>query len=281
MTLRAPSVTRALRVVLVASCLLLAAGGRAFAQITGTDPSTTPMIQSLTSAPTPGKGSVSLTGGASFTSTSSQTLGWQVSSVADYTTAQRWLMRLDYVSNYASYGAAPGAARVKISDNHFVSGTFLHRIRTGVSLIAIAGWRRDTIMQLNRRVWGEGGIGFHLVEGKKINMVVAPTFALGREHRAFTSHGDGVEDFGVLQMFTYVVPGTVGIQESLHTGIDSSATDDRSTSFNVSVSAKVAPHVGMKVYYQLQYDSLPPPGTPQKQYTVGFGVSVSFAHPAK
>jgi hypothetical protein len=115
-----------------------------------------------------------------------------------------------------------------------------------------------------------------VIEHPRANLLVAGMFAMGTEHRSHTTRGDNVADVGILQTFTAKIHSKLGIEEYLQTHVDTTEADDQATSFNVSMVSQIAPHTGMKIYYQLWRDTLPPPGQDPVQSTLGFGIQISF-----
>ncbi len=152
----------------------------------------------------------------------------------------------------------------------------MHAIRPHLSWLGIAGWRRDTVLQLDYRYWAEPGLGWHAIEKPRVNLLLAGMFAVGHEHRAFTTKGANVADAGFLQTLVIKVQDRFGIEEYLQTHVDTTESDDQATSFNVSALSKIAPHTGLKIYYQLWRDTLPPPGQDPVQSQLGFALQISF-----
>lgn len=265
--------------VLGITCVLVreAAAQSPGAAETSTEPA---LAQELSSAPVPGQGGVSVTAGTSLQGGRTETKGYSIDAIIAHTNKRRQLLRVDFEATFAKYRPAPGAPLIQVEDNVVLSGTFLHPLRPHWSAIGIGGWRRDRVLQLDHRAWVEGGIGFHAIEHRMANLLIAPTFAIGSERRLHTDEGNGVRDFGILQSLALKVHEKLGIEEFVHAHFDTRDADDRTLTFNTSLMTKVAPHTGLKVYYQHHYDALPPPGSEKLQYTVGLGVQISFTKPA-
>lgn len=237
----------------------------------------TTLIHELTSNPIAGQRAVTLTAGATLQQGRTETKGWSLDGVLAHTTDAHLLLRLEAVSTTAHLRPAPGEPYLEVENNHMISGLAMRRFHRNLSWLVIAGWRRDSVLQLDYRVWAEAGVAVHLVANKSVDLFVAPMFAVGDEKRSHTDRGSNVADAGLLQTLTVRVHERFGIEQQLQTHVDTTETDDQATAFSISTLAQVAPHVGLKVYYQLRRDSLPPPGQDPTQSKAGIGVSVSFS----
>ena len=239
--------------------------------------STTPALaQDLSTAPIPGQSGVTVTAGFSVQSGRTETKGWSLDGIVAHTTKKKLLMRLDAETNYADYKATATTPFFKAEDNHMISMTAMRGINPRLSWLAIGGWRRDMVLQLEYRYWAEPGLAVHVIQKPRVNLLVAGMFAVGTEHRSHTDKGNNVADAGILQTFTAKVTGKFGIEEYLQTHVDTTEADDQATSFNISVLSEIAPHTGLKVYYQLWRDTLPPPGQDPVQTTMGVAVQITF-----
>jgi hypothetical protein len=269
---------RSISVVGVCALALVMLPRTAQAQSPGaSETSTTPALaQELSSAPIPGQGGVSVTAGFSQQSGRTETKGWSLDGIVAHTTKKKLLLRLDAETNYADYKATATTPFFKAEDNHLISLLALHAIRPHLSWLTIGGWRRDMVLQLEYRYWVEPGLGWHVIEKPRVNLLVAGMFAVGTEHRTHTDKGSNVADVGFLQTFTAKVHSKFGVEEYLQTHVDTTEADDQATSFNISAVSEIAPHTGLKVYYQLWRDTLPPPGQDPNQSTIGFGLQISF-----
>ena len=249
-----------------------------YAQSPGaSESSTTPALaQELSSAPIPGQGGVSVTAGFNVQSGRTETKGWSLDGIIAHTTKKKLLLRFDAETNYADYKATATTPFFKAEDNHLLTMLALRPIRPHLSWLAIGGWRRDMVLQLEYRYWVEPGLGWHVIEKPRVNLLLAGMFAIGTEHRTHTDKGDNVADAGILQTLTVKVHNKFGIEEYLQTHVDTTEADDQATSFNISALTEVAPHTGLKLYYQLWRDTLPPPGQDPVQTTMGFALQISF-----
>lgn len=260
--------------LLLAGALLCPAPAAAQDAAAATD---TTLIQELTANPIAGQRAVTLTAGASAQRGRTETTDWSITGVVAHTTDAHLLLRLEADATAAYVRTTPGRPFEKVEDNYFVTGLAMRRFHPNMSWLAITGWRRDNVLQLDYRVWAEAGVAVHLIARKSVDLMVAPTFAVGDEKRAHTDRGSNVADFGVLQTLTVHVNETLGIEQKLQTHVDTTETDDQATAFSIAATSKVTPHVGMKVYYELARDALRPAGQEAVQSKAGIGVSVSFS----
>lgn len=261
-------------ILLLAGALVCPATAAAQDAAAATD---TTLIQELTANPIAGQRAVTLTAGASAQRGRTETTDWSVSGVVAHTTDAHLLLRLEADATAAYVRTAPGRPFEKVEDNYFVTGLAMRRFLPRVSWLAIAGWRRDNVLQLDYRVWAEAGVAVHLITRKSVDLLVAPTFAVGDEKRAHTDRGGNVADFGLLQTLTVHVNENFGIEQSLQTHVDTTETDDQALAFSIAATSKVTPHIGLKVFYEAVRDGLRPAGQEALQSKAGIGMSVSFS----
>ena len=239
------------------------------------------LAQELSSTPVRGQSGVSLVLGLQVQDGRTETIGWTINGIATHTTQRRQMIRFDLEATSAKYRPAAGQPLLHVDNDRQIHGLFLQPIRPRLSGIGLGDWRRDTILGLDYRAAAGVGLGLHVIETRKMNMFLAPTFEVGKEHRSHTDVGDGVLDFGFLQSFVGQVTPVLSIEEWFQTSVDTQESDDKASAFNISALAKVAKHVSLKIYYKHQYDSLVPPGTSNLQREFGSAIVVAFARPGE
>jgi hypothetical protein len=131
------------------------------------------------------------------------------------------------------------------------------------------------ILDIDYRWWGEAGAGVTLLNDKKTYLLVGGSLAGGRERRGFLGT-DPLQDVGVLQILKWSPTATMSIEEWVRSKHDVTDASDYSTSFYVSIGARVTKHAGMKIYYQLDDEGLVPPDSAKRQTTLGAGLEISF-----
>jgi hypothetical protein len=241
----------------------------------------TTLAQTLTAAPIPGQTGVAITAGATMLAGRTETKGWTLDGIVSYTTSKRLVMRFEAEAARNDYRVAHGQPYTKIQDNAMALALVLKPIHKHFSLVATGGWARDALLDLDHRVWIEGGLGIHLVDTPHVNFMVAPLYAFGDEARTFTEVAGRVNDVGILQSFSLKLGPRFTFDEYLSAHADLSSTRDSSTMFNVSALSELAPHLNLKVYYQYNYAELAPPGQDPLQTTVGFALQVQFMRTPK
>lgn len=225
--------------------------------------------QSLTSAPVPGQSFLSISAGGTLMSGRTETSGWSVDAIGSHTTRGGWLFRFEAETARTDYRVSPDGPTVRIENNHLASGAVMHRLRKGMSFIATTGWQQDHLLALDYRIWGEAGVGLHLSERPKFNLLVAPMFAVGRERRGYTETGDKVFDVALLQTMSFRPHDRFAFDEFLSLHIDTTHARDKYVAVNLSALSKITRYLTLKVYYQHQYAQLVPPGQDPRQTTVG------------
>ena len=236
----------------------------------------TTLAEEFTAAPQPGQSGVSATIGLQVQDGRTETVGLSVDGIFAHTTQRKQLLRVDVAAKYGRYRPGPGEPLFVAENNQLVSFTYLQRIKERFGAFGMAGWRRDTILQLDYRAWVEGGYGVEAVARENVLMFIGGSVSIGSEERQYTETGSAVLDVGVLQTFTLRPTPVMLIEENLKAHFDTLEPDDKNATFNASVMARVAKHVGLKIYYKYQYDSLHPPTTGASQSEFGAGVQIDF-----
>lgn len=230
----------------------------------------------LTAAPRPGQSGASLTIGGQVQEGRTATMGLSITGVAAHTTERHQLLRFDFTDSYAKYRPATTGPNYLAEDNQLATFTYLQTVKTRFAVIGEAGWRRDEILGLDYRWSVEGGGGVELFATKKVNAFVGGTYAVGREHRAFTTEGESVLDAGVLQTFNLMITPVLGFHEWFVGHVQTDDTSDHSYQFSAALLARVSKHAGLKITYARENDSLHLPSVSETQSKLVFGVQVSF-----
>ncbi|MDQ3071242.1 MAG: DUF481 domain-containing protein [Acidobacteriota bacterium] len=233
-------------------------------------------IDLLTAAPAVGEHAVSLTVGAQVKDGRTETLGVSVDGWYAYTTHRRQSVRFDIDLSRADFRPAAGAPRIVVEDNHQAALTFMHPLNNRVELLARGFWRRDKPLALSYRVLGMGGVAFNAVRTRSAQLVIAPVVAAGRQKSALPGARDGIVDLGVLQTLHWRVTPTFALQNSFDFFRDVDNSADRSAAFEISGTAMIAKHVGVKVSYSHTHDTIRPPSTSATQQEVDAGVTITF-----
>lgn len=237
-----------------------------------------PLVEEMQSAPRPGQSGASLTVGGTIKDGRTETVGWQVSGWAAHTTKRRELFRFDVGTQYGSYRAGTGLPKTTVEDNQSVLFTYIKPLDKRWSLLGIGQWRRDAILGLDYRAALEGGIGYNLIETRRVFAQIGTSVAGGHERRNHTRRGDAVRDIGVLQLFTYRLTPVLGLEEYVKAQMDTTETDDQHFEGSITLLAQVAKVVGLKIYYTHQYDALHAPTTSATQKELGVGVQITLKH---
>lgn len=235
------------------------------------------LAQELSSTPVRGQSGVSATLGFKLQDGRTEAKGWEIDGIASHTTQRRQLIRFDVEISSSKVRLAENQPFLQIDDNHQFQGLFLQPIRRRISGIALGGWRRDAILGLDYRASVGGGIGLHIVESRRANLLFAPTFVAGKEHRRHTDQANDVVDFGFLQSFVGRVTPVLSIEEWWQTNVDTSDSADKASTFNVSAIARITRHISWKLYYKQQYDGLVPRGQSNSQREIGTAMVIAFA----
>lgn len=252
----------------------LAAPSHASAQTPVPDPAAT--IDLLTSAPAAGEHAISLTIGGQLKDGRTETLGLSADGWYAYTTHRRQSLRFDIDLSRAEFRPAPGASRLVVEDNHQAALTFMHPVHERVELLARGFWRRDKPLALSYRTLAMGGVALTALRTKSAQLVIAPVLAAGRQKSSLPEARDGIVDIGVLQTLHWRVTPTFAVQNSFDLFRDVDNGDDRSAAFEVSGTAMIAKHVGVKVSYTYTHDTVRPPSTSATQQEVDAGVTITF-----
>jgi hypothetical protein len=260
---------------------VLGIAARAEAQSPGASESSTgpSLAQDLASAPRPGESGLEATIGGQLQTGRTETKGLAVNGIWAHTTTKHSLWRVDVETNYAWYRPTEDSPSYVAEDNQQANLIYMHPLKPRVWLLGTGGWRRDAILGLNYRVAAEAGIGVDAIATKRATLFLGTGFAAGKEDRKHTEEGSNVADVAFLQMLNIRLTGVLGFEEWFKGHIDTTNADDGNYTLNLSLTAKVSKHAGLKIYYKRQYDALHSPEDSAVQSQLGGGVQITFAAP--
>jgi hypothetical protein len=143
---------------------------------------------------------------------------------------------------------APAAADfTETEDNHLLSALVLHPVAPRLSLVGLAGWRRDVVLGLSHRVAAGGGIALHLLQQPHLNVMVSPVFVGGSEARTHTTYGEAVADAGVIQTLALKLNERVTLEQSFKANVDTSALDDHTVRIDASLTSQIVRRVNVNL----------------------------------
>jgi hypothetical protein len=245
--------------------------------ITGPTGGTT-LVQQVLEAPPAGTSVVSALIGANWMSGQTNTTGITASGFFAHSTKRQELLRLDAGISYAKFKPYAGGPSYVIQDNNRVVLTFFKQLAPKLNFISLGGYRRDVILALDNRVWGEAGLGSMLFFNKYFNLLVGASAGVGYEARG-SQPGENVQDVGVLQMMTIRPTPLLTVEQSFYGRQYVGGRDDKAWVFRTSLTAMVARSVGLQLSYKYNYDELHPPGIPDYQSEVITGVQLTWKTP--
>lgn len=252
--------------------------GHAAAQTPAADTSQPTLAQEWSEAPKPGQTSVTASVGGQIQQGRTGTESLGVNGVAAHTTEQHQLLRFDVTTVYANYRPAEGQPYVLVENNQLATFTYLQPHGEKVRLFGMAGWRRDTILELDYRAWGEVGAGTLVFAKGNANAFVGGSFSVGGERRGSTATGGTlVMNVGILETFNYHINKLMSFEEWYRGHRDVTDTGNDDYTFNVTLLTKVTKLAGLKVSYNLQHDTLHPSTVSATQSQFMVGVQFSFA----
>jgi putative salt-induced outer membrane protein YdiY len=253
---------------------LLALPGVAAAQNTGD----ATLSQELATAPKPGNTTMSLTVGGQIQDGRTETKGLTVSGFVAHTTTREQILRLSVDTAYAKYRAAAGTPSFVAENNQQVSLTAMHPLHKRVYLFSMGSWRRDVMLGLDYRAWVEAGAGVSAIAHPKVNAFIGASFSVGKQSRHYTTMGETVLDPGILQTLNVHLTDLLSFQQSFLGHVNSTdAGDDNSYTLSAALTAKVSRHIGMKIFYKRQHDTMHPASVSATQSQIGAGVQIGFA----
>ena len=234
----------------------------------------TALAQNLTSSPIPGQTGVAISAAGTLQTGRTDTKGWSVDAIVAHTTTAGLLMRVDAEISRTDYRLPDGPV-VEIENQHLASLLIMRPLNRGVSMIGTLGWQHDHALLLDYRAWIESGVGFHLAEHARLNVLIAPMFSVGRERRSFTDAGQRVLDVSMLHTVSYRPHAAFTLDTFVSVRLDTSHARDKNVAVNVSALSKVARYLSLKVYYQHQHAQLVPPGQDPRQSMLGVALQVN------
>jgi hypothetical protein len=232
-------------------------------------------VQSFEAGPKPGTFGGTATVGFQIQNGLTETLGYTVDGVLAYMTRHKQLLRFDVENAHGEYRPSPGASRLTVENNHLASLDLIQGVSKHLGVMAGMEFKRDTILALNYRVYGRGGVGF-LFDGKKANLLIGLGAAAGREHSLVANSPSGYYGVGLLQSLTVHPTQTFVVEDSLSSVVNTSGRGDRSTTLHASATARIASHAGIKIAYKYEYDRIHPVFSAATQQQLTIGVQLSF-----
>jgi len=272
MTCRPSSFTR----LVLAAALVLPC--RAAAQSPGSSEESiqqTP-AQQFASGPMPGTYQASITFGGQTQDGRTATKGVTLNGIVAYRTRRNQLLRFDTEVAHARYRPAPGAPHLTVENNALMSLTFIHGLNRYAGFMVMGDWKRDTILGLNYRARGVTGIGLELVQTPRMNLMVGPGIAVGREDSVLPNAPTAIVGAGVIQSFSWHPSRTSTIEEYFGGFKDMRDAKDSSLTFNASFLAQATRYVGLKIYYKYSREGVFPEATGPTQRQFGAGVTFTF-----
>lgn len=269
------SVTRPLSTQLLL-CLSLAgfiaAAGTASAQ-TPPPPVDQSAVEAFASGPKPGTTQANATFGFQVQTGRTETLGYTLDGVLAHMTTHKQLVRFAAQEGHGEYRPAPGAARLTVENSHAASLDLIQGVAPHVGIMAGLEFRRDTILALDYRVYGRGGVGL-LFDNKDASFMVGVGGAVGREHSLVPNAPSSYLGVGVQQSLTWHPTPTFVVEDTFSSVVNTSDSGDRTTTLRASATARIASHAGLKVAYTYQYDQVHPifVSATQQQFTMGVQV---------
>lgn len=236
-------------------------------------------VQMIASAPQPGDRGVQATAGFQVQDGPTSTKGYSLSFVAAHTMENRDLARFDLEFARAHYKASSTAPYLKIEDNLKAENIYLHFLNRRWATIGAAYYRRNPVIQLDYRAYVDAGIGVQAVDTRRVKLLAAVGYAVGRERRKFLPEAEKVLAVGFRNSLVYMVTPTSQVEQSLLYQVDTSRSGDKTYEFDASFATRITRHASFRVYYQRQYDTLHPLTAPKLQSQFGGGLSITFQRP--
>jgi putative salt-induced outer membrane protein YdiY len=236
-------------------------------------------VQMMATAPQPGDRGVQATAGFQIQEGPTSTKGFSVSMIAAHTLENRDLSRFDLEWARTFYKASPTAEFVKIEDNLKAENVFLHFLNKRWAAIGAAYYRRNPVIQLDYRAYVDAGIGVQAIDTRRVKLLAAVGYAVGRERRKFLPEAEKVLAVGFRDSLVVMVTPTSQFEQSLLFQVDTSRSGDKTYDFETSFATRISRHASFRVFYQRQYDTLHPVTVPKLQSTFGGGLSINFQRP--
>lgn len=236
-------------------------------------------VQMIASAPQPGDRGVQATVGFQVQDGPTSSKGFSVSLVAAHTLENRDLARFDLEIARSYYKASSKAPFIKIEDNLKAENVFLHFLNKRWATIGAAYYRRNPVIQLDYRAYIDAGIGVQAVDTRRVKLLAAVGYAIGREGRKFLPKAEKVLAVGFRNSLVVMVTPTSQLEQSLLYQVDTSRSGDKTYDFETSFATRISRHASFRVYYQRQYDTLHALTVPKLQHSFGGGLSITFQRP--
>jgi hypothetical protein len=270
-----PDAVRVCSLLVLGAALTIAPAAAAQAQTSATPPQPNTVTE-LTSAPAPGQHAISLTAAAQLKDGRTEARGIAVDGWAAYTSRRNQMWRFDVALARNETKSSPTAQRQVIEDNHELSLTFTHPLRGRLDLLTRGVWKRDAPLKLDHRVLGVAGLAVHAMKTRAAQLTIAPVLAAGRQRSQLAHARTAILDIGLLQTLTWHLSPTFALQNAFDIFRDIDNGGDRSAALDLSGTATIAKHVGLKVTYKYTHDTIHPPSVSASQKELGAGVTVTF-----
>ena len=236
------------------------------------------LAQELSTAPKPGQTSATASVGGQIQDGRTGTESLGVNGMVAHTTEQNQLLRFDLTTVYAKYRPAEGQPYFVVENNQLATFTYMQPHGEKIRFFGMAGWRRDTILELDYRAWGEGGAGTLVFAKGTASAFVGGSFSAGEERRGSTATGGTlVMNVGILETFNYHINKLMSFEQWYKGHKDVTDTGNDDYTLNLTLLTKVTKLAGLKVSYNLQHDTLHPPTVSATQSQFMVGVQFSFA----
>ena len=185
------------------------------------------------------------------------------------------LLRFDGEFTREEFRPAPDQDRLTVENGFEVSLTSLQPITDWLIFTGIGSWRRDTPLDLDHRAMGQAGLALQVAPSGRIEFMIGPLVGVGSQNDASAATSGRILNLGAIQALTWRTTNTFVVQNYLTAHQDLENSDDFAVSLSVSGTARIAGHVGLKVYYQLRHDGIRPDGADARRHKLGFGLNVS------
>ena len=267
----------ALRAALLPLVCAVLSPAAAFGQSEGSNEASTDPTpaQQLADAPAPGAWSVASTLGFQIKDGRTDTRGYNVDLIVAHSTSGRTLLRFDGELSRAEY-RPPGGSYLTVDDREYASFTLIRSLKDRLGLMTVGSWQRDSPVGLGHRVMARVGPYIQLINTPRVQLMIAPLIGGGQQNNHRSGSSDGMFNLGGIQSLTWHPTNTFTVQTYFQAHQDLDEGDDYATAFNVSGTAMIASHLGLKIYYKFSAEGIHPDDRDNEQHEVGAGLSITF-----
>jgi hypothetical protein len=227
------------------------------------------------SGPKPGTTSVNVTAGFQLQKGQTETLGTSFDGVIAHMSKQQQLLRFAASQSHAEYRPAPGADRLTVENNATATGDYIQALSRHVGAMLGAEYRRDTIIGLDYRVYGRGGIAF-LADHPRASFLVGVGAAAGRQHSLVPGATHQYTGVGFNQSLTVHPTPRLLLKDAFSAIVGVGGSTDRTVNFQTSATAQFAAHAGLSIAYTYTYDKIHPVIVSATQQELTVGVQLTF-----